>query len=422
MAEITNYDEMIKKADELGQQLSDGQIDDITDTLANARKSNTSVQELREAMKEAEEFNGEGEEGEGIAVIDPSSGKIKDILDIESTSFADITLDDIIADDRIIAEPVKPENAIVREESIRNVTKDLFAMNTDGDNSPLTVMDIHMITNAVDRYKKGEKFPYYNAMPQIIKDQINAAMSSGEPGLNMGSFIKQGRNYAAEEFLEYILKESIVDTEIVDLQHSMNQVMKESKDELNKTMTTMNTTQKKYYEETLLEQAAKLKEHGEIEKAELLKRCSKNYIQAYTYENLLAMYQKGKLKVKPIQIDKFNRTCMEFNLKYKDSKTSITDISTVIPVLDRYADKKYDLIVLKEFVCAFINYTMNMKATNIDEHIFMYFFIINILSFDYYDEKNEEDKKFHDNLLNTINNFLEIICERRQKKGLKGGK
>lgn len=420
MAEITNYDDLIKKADEVGTKLSEEQVEDIADTLSEIGESNHSVQELRDAQKAAEEFDGEGEVGEGVAVIDPSTGKVKDVLDIESTSFADITLDDVLNDDSIIAEPVKPENAIVNEESILTVTKDLFAMNEE--NSPLTVMDIQMITAATDRYKKGEKFPYYNAMPQAIKDQINAGISSGEPGLNMGSFLKQGRNYAAEQFLEYIVRESVMNTEIIDLQHSMHKVMAEGREELNKTMTTMNTTQKKYYEETILETAAKLEEHGETEKAELLKRCSRNYIQAYTYEDFLSMYQRGKIKVKPIQIDKFNRTCAEFNMKYKDSKTSITDISTVVPVLDRHADKKYDLVVLKEFVCAFVNYTMNMKATNIDDHIFMYFFITNILSFDYYDENNEEDKKFHDDLLNTINNFLEIICKRRQEKGLKGGK
>ena len=86
------------------------------------------------------------------------------------------------------------------------------------------------------------------------------------------------------------------------------------------------------------------------------------------------------------------------------------------PVLDRHVDKHFDMIVIETFIVAFIKYTMNMKPANLNEHIFMYYFVTNILSFDYYDKNNIEDVKFHEDLAHTINEFLEDIRERISNK------
>lgn len=420
MAKITNYDEMIKAADEIGNNLvTDNDIDDMVAALDDQSKDNPSVQDIRQAQKESQEFIENGNAGElsdGIAVIDPSTGKVKDILDPESTSFMDVSLEDIINDDSIITEPVDPSKVTIDAESIQTVVSDVYNMNV-----PLSPADIDMIIAAVDKYKNGEKFSYYNSLPQSIKDQINAMMS-GDAALNMGTYVKQGRNYVAEQLLDFILRENTMNSEIIDLQNSIKQTISDTKDEINKSLSDMGNSQKKYYEETLPEIANKLKEDGKISQSELARSCSNSFTQAYTYEQFMEMYKRGKLKVKNIQLDKFNRTCMEFNMKYKDSKTSITDISNIVPVLDRHADKSFDLVVIREFVCAFINYTMNMKSTKLDDHVFMYFFITNILSLDYYDQNNEEDKKFHEDLLNTINESLSIIKDSRNNRGKKGGK
>ena len=50
------------------------------------------------------------------------------------------------------------------------------------------------------------------------------------------------------------------------------------------------------------------------------------------------------------------------------------------------------------------------------DHIFMYYFIHNITTLDFYDKENPEDVAFHDELLNNIDTFLADITERRKKE------
>ena len=61
---------------------------------------------------------------------------------------------------------------------------------------------------------------------------------------------------------------------------------------------------------------------------------------------------------------------------------------------------------IKKFVVAFIKYAQNMKPENMEEHIFMYYFIMNIIWTKYVDENNSEDSEFKDIILNNIRNFI----------------
>ena len=60
MAEVLNYDDMIKKAEELEKKetLTDDQVEEIAKTLTENEPA--TVQDLHNAAKEAAEFKGEG--------------------------------------------------------------------------------------------------------------------------------------------------------------------------------------------------------------------------------------------------------------------------------------------------------------------------------------------------------------------------
>ena len=92
-----------------------------------------------------------------------------------------------------------------------------------------------------------------------------------------------------------------------------------------------------------------------------------------------------------------------------------------IPVLDRCIDKKYDIDVLKKFIVAFINYTRNFTPSNIDEHVFMFYFIQNILALDIKIPGNEYEN-FNEIVKQNICKFLDLIIERDvEKQELKKG-
>lgn len=412
---VLNYDDMIKKADEMAATLTDEQLDEVTEVLNDMQDNSPTTQEFLDAQREAAEYDGEGLVGEAIATIDPATGKIRSLEDADALPYGNMTLEEIAADPSIMAEDIKVENATITDDSIRSVHKDIF-----GD-TPLDHLDLKMIMNAADRYKRGEKFSYYNAMPDVIKEMINSNIGP-EYLTKMGNLAKNGQNYAAGQFLEYIIRESVVSTELLDLQTAVNQQIADLNKESKKLVSNIGESQKKYFEESVLKTADELEEAGNKEKADLLRTVSHSFTQSYTMEEFLDAYKLGKCKVKQIQLEKWNRTCTDFNIKYQKTKTVIPELSLLVPVLDRHADKKFDLVVIREFVAAFANYTRNMKPVNLAEHTFMYYFITNILSFDYYDQTNEIDHQFHENLKATINNFLEVILKRRNELGKKGGK
>ena len=412
MADVLNYDDMIKKAEELEKKetLTDSQVEEIAKTLTENEPA--TVQDLHDAAKEAAEFKGEGVTEKAMANVDPTTGRVKSIEDIDEFNFEDMTLDDVLADPRIVAKEIDPKEAVITKDSVMTAL-DMFS--ADPEKLPLSIADIDMLISAVNRYKMGEKFAYFNAMPKPIQNLITG--SAGAPVLaDMGNLSKHALNSAVESFLESCVREAVMNQQIMDLNHSIAQAKDEVKQVVAEGSSNMTLKIKNYFENQIATTAATMREHGDVEKAEELESYVEAYRQACTLENFKAAYDNNKIKIKKIEIEKFARTCESFNLKYSKSKASIHEISMIRPVLDRHADKHFDMIVIETFIVAFIKYTMNMKPANLNEHIFMYYFVTNILSFDYYDKNNAEDVKFHEDLAHTINEFLEDIRERISNK------
>ena len=142
------------------------------------------------------------------------------------------------------------------------------------------------------------------------------------------------------------------------------------------------------------------------------------FIQSYTYEDMYEAYKNGKIKVKNIQVDKFKRTCQEFKRKYYNSTFQIRDIGMTIGTLDRVLDNKYNINSIKKFIVAFINYTMNFTPSNIEEHVFMYYFIQNILALDINLPKSGYET-FNELVKQNIYKFIDLIIEKDElKKGV----
>lgn len=412
MADVLNYDDIVKKAEEIEKNdtLTDDQVNQIAKTLTE--NEGPTVQELRDAAEEAKDFDSEGIVEKGMANVDPTTGKVKNIESLDDINFDDITLDDVLNDPSIVAEEIDPKKATITKEAVI-ASLDMFT--GDPEKLPLSVADIDTLIAAVNRYKMGEKFAYFNAMPKAIQNVITSA--AGAPMLSdMGSLNKHALNSAVEQFLESCVREAVMNQQIMDLNHSIAQAKEEVKNVVAEGSSNMTLKIKRYFEEQIANTATTMREHGDIEKAEELESYVDAYKQSYTLENFRAAYDANKIKIKKIELEKFARTCESFNLKYTKSKAAIHEISMIKPVLDRHMDKSFDIIIIETFIVAFIKYTMNMKPSNMTDHIFMYYFVTNILSFDYYDHNNEEDTKFHEELAHNINEFLEDIRKKISNK------
>lgn len=414
MEKIVNYDEMIKKADEIAasETLTDENMDELAKVLSENAASSASVQDLHDAAKAAEEFDGEGFTEKAIAVVDSTTGNVKSVEDPDEFNFLNMSLDDVLNDPTIVAQEIDPKQAVITKESVMS-SLDMFT--SDPEKLPLSMSDIDTLIAAVNRYKMGEKFAYFNAMPKPIQNLITGMAGAGTLS-EMGNLSKHALNSAVEQFLESCVRESVMNQQIMDLNNSIAKAKSEVYTAAAEGNSNMSIKIRNYFEKQVAGTAAQMREHGDVDKAAELEEYVEAYKQSYLLTDFKAAYDANKIKIKKIEIEKFKRTCEDFNLKYSKSKNSIHEISMLRAVLDRHAAKHFDIKVIETFIVAFIKYTMNMKPSVMKEHIFMYYFVTNILSFDYYDKNNEEDTKFHNDLMDTINNFLEDIREKISAK------
>lgn len=274
---------------------------------------------------------------------------------------------------------------------------------------------LKQLLNCVNKYRAKIKFPYFNELPEFIKKEINSYVNLGaaEHGAS-GNTTKQLKNMLAKELYDSIITNNYSSKAFTDISKFYTNEINKNKEELEKSVGNYNTKLRKEYEEGFLKKADELDSKGDEESKEVannLRKTSKMFTQSYTYENMYEAYKNRKIKIKNIQIDKFKRTCQEFNRKYYNATFEIKDVGMVVPVLDRILDKKYDMDIIKKFVVCFINYTKDFTPNNVDEHVFMFYFIQHILALDI-KIPGDEYEEFNKIVKENIHKFLDLIIER----------
>lgn len=412
---VQAYDELLKKADMIGEDMGKKDKDELTDE--DIKKITAAIDEVgsptTKLLEKAKEEASKPQENQGdIAnvVINPVTGKPMAVEEFDDDDSELQSFEEMMADPNIKPMDIDMAKITISEDDVKSALSG-YSTNV----SSFSLEDYDMIIKAADRFRNKEKFSYYNAMPEQIKTMINNVIAS-DLGLasKMGNFVAEGRNYIASELLRDIITSAATNMAVIDLEKMIRvEKAKASKDM--KSDDYWRST-REYFLKTLPAIADKIRESGDKEKAQPLFDATDAYIESYKFIKMRDLYIKGKLRVKKIQIEKFKKTCTDFNLKYQKSQNLITDLSLALTALDRNAPKHYDIDILKEFLCIFVNYTKNMDPNNKVDHVFMYYFIHNITTLDFYDKENPEDVAFHDELLNNIDTFLADIVERRKKE------
>lgn len=408
------YDKFLKNADKIGDNLSEkGQLtDEDIETIAETINSVDSPgSELLEKAKEEASKPQQNISSTANVVINPVTGKPMSIVDFDDED-DDIHLqsfEEMMADPTIKPMDIDITKVEISQDDVKNA---LAGYGTDKD---FSVDDYNKIIEAANRYKKKEKFSYYVAMPDCIKTMIDRVISTDlELASKMGNFRAEARNYVASELLRDVVTTATTNTALIDLDKFIKTSQAKASIEIKSDDYWRST--REYFLKALPTIIEKMVSDGKGDQADVLTKAREAFIQSYTYTDMMDKYKSGKIRVKKIQIEKFEKTCRDFNTRYQKSQNIITELSLALSSLDRHAPKHYDIDVLKEFLCIFVNYTRNMDPNNKIDHVFMYYFIYNITTLDFYNKENEEDVAFHDELLNNIDTFLADIVERRKTK------
>lgn len=403
------FEELLKNADLTTAKLTDENIEDISKAVEDMAKDSATAKIEAKAAELKANTEIKNEEVSASIILNPITGKPMMVEEFEDEDDNLLSFEEMLEDPNITPQDIDIESLTIKNDNVEQVIGATFQQ------LKMSTADYTTIIDAVNRVKRGEKFGYFNALPESLQSEINGLIGANM-GSQMGSFYRQGRNHVALSLLQDIINSSTTDMAVYNLNKAIQSGVKTGIEEM-KSDKYWNQIRHYLLEGTKVK-AAELSEKGEIEKAETYLKVREAFIQSYTYENMKAAYLSGKIRIKKIMIEKFNRTCKEFDLLYQKSQNIIEEISLALPTLDRNAHKKFDIDIIKEFICIFIQYVKNnhMNPNDIVDHTFMYYFINNILTCDFYNKDSEEDVQFHDQLINNINNFLELIVDKKAKK------
>lgn len=330
--------------------------------------------------------------------VDPHTGKINNVLNDNFGNIYDQDLDKLLAMDH---EQIKT-NVEIDEDSVKESVKSIFPN--------FEITDFKAFMDVLNRYRKREKFSYYNALPQPMKDQVDLIIGNAHVGYASS---KEARSYVIQSLFDQIINDNYTNRLFVDVEKSFNESFKELYETTKGQFSDYNNNFRDLIENKLPLEAEKIKD-TEPEKAEMFLNISEAYIKSYTFDEMYDMFMNtGKLKVKPIMVDKFRRTCEEWCAKYKDHKMIINNVYDLYPALQNiFSEYGYNDKIYKKFICIFINYSKNMKPDNISEHVFMYYFIKNILGIIYCNKDDEQELRFCNTIKDNINRFLKAIQEK----------
>ena len=412
------YNDLLETADKIGElyekensELTDEEIDEMIELMGQVTDP-AQLFPSNNGITYNEFTNPErNEQAKVLVTANPATGVLNTIPYNEE----DITEESI---DKLLD---------LKDEDLRQVEVnwDVFADTVKSMYPDADVEGLKQLFDAVEKYRNRVDFPYFNALPEFIKKEINNYVNIGA-AQHQASYntTKQLKNMLAKELFDTIIASNYSSKAFTDIsKFTMSEINKE-KEKLGGSIHEYNSKLREEYEIGFIQKAEALEasdEEGAAETAEKLRKASRMFTQSYTYEDMYEAYKNKKIKVKSIQVEKFNRTCQEFNRKYYNNTFKINDVGMTIGVLDRILDKKYNINAIKKFIVAFVNYTKNFSPSNIDEHVFMYYFIQNILALDIKIPETDQDT-FNELLIENISKFLDLIIEiDNQKEELKKG-
>lgn len=400
----TAYDKMLDaatiKANEDGK-LTDQQLDELADKLDKVAESDPVLSSLKNSPSAkgeqtyAVENHTDDMQTEDVTVqVDPETGAHKilenvddDIPDIDLSKYLDmksyeadyIDLDSVTLSDSIIKE------YDLSEEDCKNLIALLKRVQA-----------------------KEEGINYYNELPAGVKKFVNAmAVAEGSPSS------RSIKNAIAKTYIDTIFREIGADVFQIDVERLINTEIKKSGVDFSTMYDEMILGKK----EKLYEAAAKVEE-ASPKNAAVLRKIADACEESYMMTGFIEAIKNHALKIRKIDIEKYDKVVKEFNYKYEKSSLNINLASDLVLCIPRHlatasepiSPDKITSKTVVAFVVAFCKYCEKFSPENVAEHTFMYYFIKNILRLDS-TPPGTEHSEFAQQLVDRIKSTLELIHE-----------
>ena len=367
-------------------KLSESQANDVLKILEDNAQNSDEIKTIREITESEHTEVLENEEGVGKIVADSATG-----VNMVVPNEADTEVKERPISEKSLSElesEYEPTKIPVLDDELNKQFKDEMNLSDE---------DAAQLLNVIHRHSKGERFSKFNALPKSVQDIIKTA--GAEVGITNPDALRFFTNSMLDEFIQ----DAAFNKEIVDFEESI-------KKELNiPSLVDMHSEYiKDAMEKDLQERANKLEEEGKTDKAEMLRKVSAAFTSSYTYDKLketIATNRKVRSRLFK-DIEKYKRFCDDFVYKYKDTQFNIHDIALCLPILQRkFPHRSLNELIM--FVNCMWKSLENLDIKDIENNIYAYYLIKNIMSLDFVEDTAKTD--FTDAIMTNIDDTIDII-------------
>ena len=399
------YDKLLDtatvKANEDGK-LTDQQLDELAEKLDKVAEADPVLKSLKDSPSArgeqafaVENHTEDMQQKEVTVSIDPETGASKVLDDAEEPEIPDIDLSEYLdmksyEADYIDLDSVKLSDSIIKEYEL-----------SDEDCK-------NLITLLKRVQAKEDGIAYYNELPAGVKKFVDAmALAEGAP------VSRAMKNGIAKTCIDMIFKEIGADVFQIDVEHLINTEIKKSGVDFSSMYDEMILGKK----DKLYEAASKVEEQSP-ENAAVLRKIADACEESYMMTGFIEAIKNHAIKIRKIDIEKYDKVVREFNYKYDKSSLNINLASDLVLCIPRHLATASEPVTpdkitpktIVAFVVAFCKYCEKFSPENVAEHTFMYYFIKNILRLDS-TPPGTEHSEFAQQLVDRIKSTLELIHE-----------
>lgn len=369
---------------ENGVKVTEGQVDEIAEALETTTSDETKM--MQDISKTGVAYNPETEMTEVMSMVSVDSETGLASFDVASKEVDSPTLEELLNDENAdIIKDIKVSDATYQKAG------ELFDLK-----------DVKMVTQlieAIKRYKRGEKFDYYAALPPMLK---NLVINMTHAGVS--------KKQAAEDILKIAADDLGIQQSHVDFVDMM-------KSELQlPNMTEMYADYLKERIEVGYEKLAKkFEEAGAVKKAKLYRDVITEFRSTYKFDKLFEFVESNKPFVRRLhkEIKKWERYVREFNYKYKESRFTITDIHLIINSMMRALETTIDIDDAKKVLVLIVKSTQNCDSNDVVQHTYMYYLVYNFICLDHVAPgKSEFMDEFKSNIVRLVDLIKTIEKEK----------
>ena len=388
--EEQNIDNIMEKTIE-GRQLSDKEIEQLDDILGKV-----------EPTKIPEYDNEEGEYKKANTILDPNTGELKIVDTTSQEDDEEDSFEDMVKKIDSGEINIELDNSPITE----NELKESINNNSEiGENFDLTPEAIQKLLEISNRRMKKESFNVYKEFPDEVKKMVDNFIIQSGFGLpnalsNQGRSI---RNDISESLIDSFIGNIQMNRAQIDLNKEIENVFKEGSKDITEYAVGFTEERNKKYREY----AESMEDE---EKKEKLLEVLDTMESAYNLDILKEFALDCKIKA--YDVENPNRVFDGFLAKYKNSTYNIYDIKLTVPILERNFADELTSKQLIAFLISFCKYTLNFNVENINQHVFMYYFIYNIIVID--TNTSEKTKSVSDKFKENIKAVVENLKKRNE--------